>query len=955
MQNSYRFIASKILQRLRPNSKTSSCRVIAFYSLSSNRGLPDPDKCIEHEEDQEDPIDGKVAIITGGAQGIGFDLAQTLLKNGVKGVTLADNDCECGEKSCLCLCEEYGDGCAMFCNCDVMKSENMDSVFRKTMKHFKRVDLVINNAGILNDKKWESEITVNIGGCVIGSLLGLQYMSKSCHARGGVVLNVANTAGIDPLRGCPIYTMTQSAIIGFTRALGSGCQYLRTGVKVIGLCAGPTNTRMMKQLKSKAINEHFAKELLDEMKESQLQPMNFVSNGIMKVLSTGESGSIWIAHNNEEAFQVCFPKCVDDMKVQDKREEVRNSKTKKVDRIKAIVIDKEQTSKIIKKMDKRVQTVAKSSNDISKIPEDCDIDKEIIPTPISTINSDECEIKSASDQTSKINKKDANVSSKAKDEQESVNVISKSKYNLDAETDKLPNRRDPDDFETINLNETKPPMQKLVPKNLSLSTDHERTQDAKSSVLKKIAGAKLPLLTVGTMSPAPAESSSGSLGTIHAVPKESVLLNTTSVRLVSSEAKSSSQLKSKQVNIDPCANSNEKQKTMDCTPKTECTKIDKQDACKTIELCEELKNILSEVCVQSEMSAKKACRAKQLEAVHKLQLSFPFPIPEHPKSKPPTHISKKSDECEKERSTAPKVLDDCKDSVEDPSQNTKEDSNQFLCEEIKVNQNKIEDMCSKMKQKKLKEDPCKDKNKPKLYESIQSEVCKQMKKDDPCKQTKPSKQFKDMCSTKKEPAKKQNRLKDTKSQKQKMKKSNPCKDKKSDRQFKDICCKKESKKNDPCKNSTSSNQIKDICGKDKSQKVDPCKEINFTQNVIINKDLSKDQSDKKGDSIERKKPEAGSVFDPKDGRCKRKERKIDHSPVTISYDGKPIPPFLPEHLNRNNASKWQKHKKGIGHKQPSETPEKGSTRKPSLQEPTPCVSENSLPECDITKSDGKSK
>lgn len=80
---------------------------------------------------------------------------------------------------------------------------------------------------------------------VRGTLLGLQYMGKDKGGRGGVIVNTASVLGLEPIAACPIYCASKSFVVGLCRSLAKPWHWNRTGVKVICLCPGITDTLLV--------------------------------------------------------------------------------------------------------------------------------------------------------------------------------------------------------------------------------------------------------------------------------------------------------------------------------------------------------------------------------------------------------------------------------------------------------------------------------------------------------------------------------------------------------------------------------------------------------------------------------------------------------------------------------------------------------------------------------------
>ncbi|XP_057651803.1 alcohol dehydrogenase 1-like [Diorhabda carinulata] len=264
----------------------------------------------------------KVAVITGGASGIGYNIAKEFLTHGMLAVTLVDNNKEKLEKSAETLIDEFGDSKVVQYEADVSDIDEMDKAFRNTSMYFQVIDVIVNNAGVLDDTNWEKQLNINMRGCIIGTLLGMQYMAKSSAGEGGIIVNVASIMGILPSNGFPIHTMTQFGIVGFTRALGSSKLYERTGVKVFGYCPGLTDTELFKDdLTDKTINQNFFNEFHNESKHNVKQNPEIVGKNLARILDLAKPGSIWVTENNKTAYEMDYSKAIKKKEYQPEEEE----------------------------------------------------------------------------------------------------------------------------------------------------------------------------------------------------------------------------------------------------------------------------------------------------------------------------------------------------------------------------------------------------------------------------------------------------------------------------------------------------------------------------------------------------------------------------------------------------------------------------------------------------------
>ncbi|KAJ8983691.1 hypothetical protein NQ317_003481 [Molorchus minor] len=267
-------------------------------------------------ESKKTKLENKVAVVTGGGSGIGYAIAKQFLKEGMCGVTVIDMDKQKALKGIQKLADEFGEDKVIFIEADVANSRQMDLAFKNTVFHYDTIDIIVNNAGIMDDTHWENQIKTNIHGCIIGTLLGMQYMAKSSSGEGGTIVNVGSVISIVPSSGFPIYTMTQFGIVGntlqmasrrFTNALGSSNLYERTGVKVFGFCPGLTDTKLMKDVSAVSINDNFAREFQEEIDGCVLQKPQSVAKGLATILEDAKPGSIWIVENNTEPYEIKFP------------------------------------------------------------------------------------------------------------------------------------------------------------------------------------------------------------------------------------------------------------------------------------------------------------------------------------------------------------------------------------------------------------------------------------------------------------------------------------------------------------------------------------------------------------------------------------------------------------------------------------------------------------------------
>ncbi|XP_071316847.1 15-hydroxyprostaglandin dehydrogenase [NAD(+)]-like [Trachinotus anak] len=194
-------------------------------------------------------LSGKIAVVTGAAMGIGKAITEIFLQNGAK-VALLDVNETAGKSLMEALSKQYGQDRALFLKCDVESDELIKAAFQKTTETFGGMDILCNNAGILNERTWEKTVSINLMGVIRGTYLALEHMNKLTGGRGGVIVNTASLAGISPFLSCPVYTATKNGVVGFTRAMAAASTASGYGVRVNVICPSFVQTDLLSTISS---------------------------------------------------------------------------------------------------------------------------------------------------------------------------------------------------------------------------------------------------------------------------------------------------------------------------------------------------------------------------------------------------------------------------------------------------------------------------------------------------------------------------------------------------------------------------------------------------------------------------------------------------------------------------------------------------------------------------------
>ncbi|XP_043523382.1 uncharacterized protein LOC122535699 [Frieseomelitta varia] len=252
-------------------------------------------------------VSGKNVLITGGAAGLGNAFMNHFLKHGANRITILDIDEETGKRVELSVEKSYGEKKVHFIHVDVSNYELMAAAFDEATSLMNDIDIIVNNAGTLDERRWEREIAVNIGGMMCTALLAVKYLSRDQLGHGGTLVNISQHVDIRSTAQIPIYTATKHAIIGLSQSLADSYQYEKTGIRVITLCPGLTETALTVNSPNRLLSRVMKADFVKNLEQLSIQTPYVVAQGLMSILRIAESGTIWVIENGRTPYEVYVP------------------------------------------------------------------------------------------------------------------------------------------------------------------------------------------------------------------------------------------------------------------------------------------------------------------------------------------------------------------------------------------------------------------------------------------------------------------------------------------------------------------------------------------------------------------------------------------------------------------------------------------------------------------------
>lgn len=191
-------------------------------------------------------LEGKIAVVTGASSGMGREISKLFAQEGATVIAVARRKERLDE---LAECSVDFAGCIVPYPGDISNKEVNESMIDYAVKTYGKIDILINNAGImdemmpiheLTDELWEKVQKVNVYGPMTACRKAVTVMME--QDQGGVIVNVASIGGLHGCRAGLAYTASKHALVGITENIGF--MYAKNKIRCNALCPGSVDTEV---------------------------------------------------------------------------------------------------------------------------------------------------------------------------------------------------------------------------------------------------------------------------------------------------------------------------------------------------------------------------------------------------------------------------------------------------------------------------------------------------------------------------------------------------------------------------------------------------------------------------------------------------------------------------------------------------------------------------------------
>lgn len=237
-------------------------------------------------------LEGRMAVAFGGSSGLGVELCKHLLRHGVSKLAILDLhapppatfDAQFEER-------------VIWFECDFFDVNQIPALIeREVVPQLGRIDIFVNSVEDFSDLDPARSYAINLTSVMSSCATAMDLMSREAGGNGGVIVNVASIAGLDPTPALSIYASVMSAVVTFTHDMGRFVGAGESGVKFMTICAGVTETT---QLARVLAGDHalfpwmHGADLEGLLRIYPPQSPSVVGQCLIDALLAGQNGAVW--------------------------------------------------------------------------------------------------------------------------------------------------------------------------------------------------------------------------------------------------------------------------------------------------------------------------------------------------------------------------------------------------------------------------------------------------------------------------------------------------------------------------------------------------------------------------------------------------------------------------------------------------------------------------------------
>jgi len=220
-------------------------------------------------------VSGKIALVTGAAQGIGRNIALALAHDGAD-VAICDVNLDAAQMTASEI--EAAGRKSLALKANVASSDDVTAMIGNVVEKFGKIDILVNNAGItrdglilrMKDEDWDLVLSINLKGSFLCTKAALKYMSKQ---RTGTIINIASIVGAMGNAGQANYVASKAGLIDLTKTIAR--EYANRGITSNAVAPGFIDTAM-----TQALSENVRQDLAKQIPMGKLGTPEDVANAV---------------------------------------------------------------------------------------------------------------------------------------------------------------------------------------------------------------------------------------------------------------------------------------------------------------------------------------------------------------------------------------------------------------------------------------------------------------------------------------------------------------------------------------------------------------------------------------------------------------------------------------------------------------------------------------------------